>query len=741
MIAENRMDSPPYYPPSPPGVPAGLTVPPLQYRRQAGLVVLSLAMFALLYFSILAGALLFLVWSVDSLLFADRGQVSVAQTVVQLVLGPPIFLLFVYLLKNLFRRDCDEKSDCVEIFAEGHPRLFDFIRRVCDETAAPYPKRVFVNCDVNAIAYCHSESFWHLFFPAPRNLQIGLGLVHVLNLTEFKALLAHEFGHFSQKSVGLGGYVYIALGVVNRIADGRDFFDRLVDDWCRLHPFVSWPTWIFYLILWSMRRMLIGLRYAMFVFHVGLMRQMELNADLVAVSVAGSDAPVHLLVRGTFADRCMKQTVADLQTALDHRLCTRDLFYHLDRAAAYLRVRLQTPDMGKPPALPVEANQSAQIYDADNDEGANWWSTHPSYREREQNARAHYIRTEFDERSAWLLFDDADRLRAAVTREFYAVHCKLPAKVVAADPADIQAFIDDERAEMTYDSRYHGLYDHRNLELDDIAAVAEDARCVPARIAQLMHEHGNLWSGEVHERGRLHNQHLSELHLLQAVAKGSYQPRDNAIEFRGKAYGPGDADRLLCTVNDELEQDRQWLADLDRRVFMTHFQMALHMDTELADALCGRYRFHIELQKIWTALRNQDSPVGSAIDFLQNLKTHRLDERTFQQALPVFRAAHHALRDALRAAEDMAMPALKNMPAGQPLRHFLLEKKLVDGISKHDQAISGPWIKDLLSQMREVQKKVDRIHFKSLGGILALQERISADCLQRWAQLPTASPS
>src|SRR6266478_3698393 len=98
------MDSPSYCPPSPRDVPAGLTVPPPAYRRQIGLVVLSLAMFALLYFGIVAGALLFLAWSIDRLLFADRGQASIAQTVVQLVLGLPIFLLFVYMLKNLFRR-------------------------------------------------------------------------------------------------------------------------------------------------------------------------------------------------------------------------------------------------------------------------------------------------------------------------------------------------------------------------------------------------------------------------------------------------------------------------------------------------------------------------------------------------------------------------------------------------------------------------------------------------------------
>ena len=46
----------------------------------------------------------------------------------------------------------------------------------------------------------------------------------------------------------------------------------------------------------------------------------------------------------------------------------------------------------------------------------------------------------------------------------------------------------------------------------------------------------------------------------------------------------------------------------------------------------------------------------------------------------------------------------------------------------------------LLTQTREVQGKVNRIHFKSLGGILALQERIGETCVKQWEALPKAAP-
>ena len=46
----------------------------------------------------------------------------------------------------------------------------------------------------------------------------------------------------------------------------------------------------------------------------------------------------------------------------------------------------------------------------------------------------------------------------------------------------------------------------------------------------------------------------------------------------------------------------------------------------------------------------------------------------------------------------------------------------------------------LVDQFHEMKSKVDRIHFKSLAGILALQEKVGAECTRRWSNLPAARP-
>src|SRR5207244_2163286 len=98
----------------------------------------------------------------------------------------------------------------------------------CGHTRAPLPHRVYLTPDVNAAVFYH-ESLLSLFLPTPKNLIIGLGLVNQLNLSEFKAVLAHEFGHFSQNSMKLGTYVYVSNRVIGELVFGRDWLDDLVN--------------------------------------------------------------------------------------------------------------------------------------------------------------------------------------------------------------------------------------------------------------------------------------------------------------------------------------------------------------------------------------------------------------------------------------------------------------------------------------------------------------------------------
>jgi hypothetical protein len=466
---------------------------------------------------------------------------------------------------------------------------------------------------------------------------------------------------------------------------------------------------------------------------------MEFNADLMAVSVTGSDAPTHVLARLSFADTALRQALDELQTVADHHTYSNDLFYHQSEAARFLRERENDPKLGQPPPLPEDPHEVAYLFEPGECGIPLMWATHPTNYERERNAKRHYVRTQFDTRPAWMLFADVAALRRKVTRRFYKVFFKITRDVRLTDAGQVAAFIDDERAETTYHPRYHGLYDGRLLEPGDVHRLVQTAGCQPWDDARLADAHARLYHDGLNSWLLEHKQRQTECDLLWAVSQGHVKPKGGELKFRGQVYRPKEAKRLWKKVDAELAEDQKRLAELDREVFLVHYRMAERAGaTQLACELSDRYLFHLGVQKIFRDLLDQQGAVEGALRFLSGKRQLEADD--FAEVLGVFRQAHQKLAEALSAARGLLLPALKNMEAGRELRGFLLEKPLVYELSDDEESVRGKWIDKFLAQTAEVQDKVRRVHFKSLGGILALQEKITATFHQGRQGPATAVP-
>ena len=123
-----------------------------------------------------------------------------------------------------------------------------------------------------------------------------MGLVNVLNLSEFKAVLAHEFGHFAQSTMMVGRWVYIAQQIISHMVSVRDWLDGIVNFISRIDLRIAWVGWILKIVLWSLRSLMEVLFRIVIIAERALSREMEFNADLVAVSVTGSDELVNCLL-------------------------------------------------------------------------------------------------------------------------------------------------------------------------------------------------------------------------------------------------------------------------------------------------------------------------------------------------------------------------------------------------------------------------------------------------------------
>ena len=189
--------------------------------------------------------------------------------------------VFLFLLKGLFKGRHVDTARYLPVSEPDHPALFAFLRQLCGDTGAPFPRQVFVDAEVNAAVF-YDSSLLSLVLPVRKNLLIGLGLVNVLDLSEFKAVLAHEFGHFSQSSMKVGSYVYTANRVIADMVYGRDAWDNLLRDWQNGFPpghLRLGPRGV----VWVLRKGLAGIFRVLNFANLALSRQMEFNADLVAV--------------------------------------------------------------------------------------------------------------------------------------------------------------------------------------------------------------------------------------------------------------------------------------------------------------------------------------------------------------------------------------------------------------------------------------------------------------------------
>jgi Zn-dependent protease with chaperone function len=628
-------------------------------------------------------------------------------------------LLCLFLVKGFFKWRRGDSGQRLEVTEKDQPVLFAFIRRLCLDTRAPVPHRVYLTPEVNAGVFYH-ESLLSLFLPTPKNLIIGLGLVNQLNLSEFKAVLAHEFGHFSQNSMKLGSYVYMSNRVIADIVFGRDWLDDLVAGLRGIDIRIAIFAWAFSGVLWVLRQTLRGLFRVINFANIALSRQMEFNADLVAVRVTGSDALINGLARLDFATEALGQAWQDLSASADRQLYTRDLFYHQTRAAEYLRALRQDPRLGHPPVLPEDPIAVVQVFQPEDTSAPKMWATHPSNHDREVNAKRHYIRSPIDERSPWILFQDAPAVRAKVTERLYLVARKLQ-EVKLEAPEVVQAFIDEEHAETTYHPRYHGLYDHRYLTPgDDLDELVRTAAKFDGALAL---EHARLYGAELKARMQAHYSRQEDYRHVAPLAHGAVKLTGKDFQFRGVRYRAADARKLLDQVKKELDEDFDWMAGMDRQTFLVHYAMACQVGEEARREMEERYRFHLAVQEIHGRLSVHQQQVQATLAPLAGRR--ELTREEFHVALQVLGDAHDALRQLLCAAGGLRLPPLKNVTPGEPLGPFLLSAPLIPKLSGASNSLDGDWIGGFLGQLGEVVDRAQRIRSKSLGGILAWQEKLA----------------
>jgi heat shock protein HtpX len=206
---------------------------------------------------LLAGALFFFVYA--ELMWAN--EVLIRPTLFCVLAG------FAILWSILPRRD-KFIAPGPRLAEKEHPELFAVLRDVATRSSQAMPADVYLIGDVNAWVM---ERGGLLGIGRRRVMGLGLPVLQAVNVSQFRAIVAHEFGHYHGGDTKLGPWIYRTRGAIGRTIENLS-----------AQGFLHKP------FLW----------YGKLFMHVtmAISRAQELAADRLAGAIAGPRAASDALV-------------------------------------------------------------------------------------------------------------------------------------------------------------------------------------------------------------------------------------------------------------------------------------------------------------------------------------------------------------------------------------------------------------------------------------------------------------
>ena len=530
-------------------VPENLTQPSRTYKKNLILAMAGLLLFIGIYIAL---TIWFCHTSYRLFDSAFNGSGGFLEGLVAVFNG----ILAIFMIKSLFISNKSDQSHNLEITDQDEPRLFAFLNELADKAGAPRPNKVYLSNMVNAMVF-YDLKFWNLLFPSKKNLEIGLGLINVLNLGEFKAVLAHEFGHFAQRSMLLGRWVYIAHQIAVYIIAKRDALDNILAVLSRIDIRIAWIGWILSLIVWSIRSIIDMLFRVVIIAHRALSREMEFHADLVAVSLTGSDALIHALHKLRAADQALEDALATANAQLFDEKAVKDLYTLQSNAIEQTARILDNPQYGRSPSLPETDRSKHRIFKSKIAQPPKMWATHPADNDREDNAKKTYVEATINSESSWALFQNPKETRLKLTKMLLDTAEKKATSELSDDEA---LSTQNKKFEKSFlDTKYRGLYLKqpitRHIKSPDELFQQDPGLNLNDLKEQLVDVYPESLNNDLEELEEV----SEELGLLMALKENVLTAPGGVITHRGNQIKRRDLPKIIEKVEAEnLEYDEEF---------------------------------------------------------------------------------------------------------------------------------------------------------------------------------------
>ncbi len=429
-----------------------------EFKNQTTRAIVAIIFFVLTYLVILALATGLTV----ACMYGGLMMITAAPHFITIVLGLGLasmgILVLIFLLKFMFKFHKVDRSHLHEIKRKDEPALFSMIDEIVEKVDTSFPKKVYLSSNVNAAVF-YDSSFWSMFFPIRKNLQIGLGLVNTVSKSELKAILSHEFGHFSQKTMKVGSYVYNVNQVIFNMLYDNESYERLIQRWGSISDYITIFVLIAIKIIEFIQWILRGLYNIVNKSYMALSREMEFHADEIAAHVTGFEPLKTSLLRLSLADHALNQVFSFYEGKMKENLVSDNVYKEHSFVLNYLANYNEIPIENNLPAVSLEAlnkfNKSKLII-------KNQWASHPSVADRIERLEQGNIQIINDgDAPANTVFKNIENLQKLFSDRIFK-QVEYTDKTSAIPFEEFKVGYENDFLNNSFPEIYNGYYDDKN---------------------------------------------------------------------------------------------------------------------------------------------------------------------------------------------------------------------------------------------------------------------------------------
>tara|TARA_R110002096_G_scaffold21043_7_gene68653 strand:- start:16084 stop:18153 length:2070 start_codon:yes stop_codon:yes gene_type:complete len=539
-----------------------------EFKAQASKSIFAIFLFVLIYFVLLASSILLTILCVYFGIELIRLHPSLITLIAGLGLGSIGVFLLVFLIKFLFKSHKVERSHFLEIHKEDEPKLFGMIEEIVQSVGTQFPKKVYLSPDVNAGVF-YDSSFWSMFLPIRKNLNIGLGLVNTITEQELKSILSHEFGHFSQSSMKLGSYVYNVNQIIFNLLYNNQSYDKMLMAWANANGFlgffVAFTSHLVSLIKYILEKMygIVNTSY------MALSREMEFHADEIAASITGYAPLKDSLLRMSLSTHAFQEVLGFYENKISSNLKSTNLYLEHSFILNFLAHKSGLAYNNELPVVSLEEmgkfNKSKLVIQ-------DQWASHPTEAERiKMLEKTGFEGSETKSNPANSLFSNIEKSQLELSDIiFKGIEFKGEVKQLSFEnfKKEYEKFFKAN----TFSDIYNGYFDQKNPIIFDIEKFKKPNSSQNIK---------DLFSEEKLDLAYTSLALEGDIETLKQISKKDFPIK--SFDYSGRKYKKKESSKLIPGLEKELKEINKALEqnDIDIYNFFLAFEQEPHLSTKL----------------------------------------------------------------------------------------------------------------------------------------------------------------